>query len=333
MQVIIPAGYDPKFPVTRKPQAFLELAGNQLFSTILEKLEGHEVIVVTPFPKEFKKYDVQVLKDEFTGSASALRAIERIVEETFIVHYSDIFTPFRIEPLIQFHERMKPLVTMAITSAHNPWRYSVASTDPTGRVVRFLHDPRPDLVFSNTVSAGMMVMDRKVFDKIPYKMDMQELITYLVQRKMPVYGYEFKTFWYHIGSVPEYVEANKDYLKRRMEMTQRGVTGVNIYPPVSLRNVHGDAAFVGPYVSAYDVHIGKGAKLKNSVVYPGAKIGDGANVSDTIIGPNARIGRNAVVTESLIGEGSRVGKTVKVGRSVIGIEKEIMGKVFEMELL
>ncbi len=333
MQVVIPAGYDPSFPVTKKPQTFLELAGNQLFSSILEKLEGHDVIVVTPFPKEFKKYDVQVLKDDFTGSASALRAIERVVDDSFVVHYSDVFTPFKIEPLVSFHERVKPLVTMALTSTQSPWRYSVASTDPTGRVVRFLHNPRPDLVFSNTVSAGIMVMDRKVFDKIPYRMDMQELITYLVQRKMPVYGYEFKVFWYHIGSVPEYVAANRDFLNRRMEFTQENVSGVNIYPPVSLRDVRGDASFVGPYVSAYGVRLGKGVKLKNSVVYPGAVIGDGANVSDTVIGPEARVGKNAVVTESLIGEGSKVGDSVKVGRSVIGIEKEVMGKVFETELL
>jgi len=333
MQVVIPTGYNNEFPVTKKPQTFLNLAGKELFSNILKKLEGHEVIVVTPFPEYFKNYEVQVLKDEFTGSASALRAIERVVEGTFMVHYSDVFTPFRAEPLINFHERMKPLITMGLYSAKNPWRYSVASTDPTGLVVRFLHDPRPDLVFSNTVSTGMMVMEPEVFDKIPYKMDMQELINYLVQRKMPVYGYEFETFWYHLGSVPEYVEANQDYLRRRMEKTQKNVDGVNIFPPVNLEDVHGDTAFVGPYVSAKGVQIGTNSKIRNSIIYPGAEIGKHANISDSVIGPDAKLKDGAVVTESLIGEGSLVGPDVKVGRSIIGIEKEVMSKVFEMKLI
>jgi NDP-sugar pyrophosphorylase family protein len=333
MQVVIPAGYNKQFPVMRKPQAFLEVAGNQIFESVLEKLKGHEILVVTPFPDEFKKYDVQVLEDEFSGSASALRAVDKLVEDDFAVHYSDVFTPARLEPLINFHERMHPYMTMGLSRTQNPWRYGVASTDPSGRVVRFLHEPRPDLVFSNTVSSGIMVLNRKVYDKIPYKMEMPELVTYLVQRKMPVYGYEFKTFWYHIGSVAEYVEANRDYLQRRMEMTQDNVRGVNIYPPVSLRDVKGDASFVGPHVSAYDVELGNGAKVKNSVIYPGSVIGDNANISETIIGPNVKIGDNAVVTESLIGEDSVVADDVKVGRSIIGIEREIMGKVFEMELL
>ncbi|MBR9680611.1 MAG: NDP-sugar synthase [Candidatus Altiarchaeota archaeon] len=333
MQVVIPAGYNSEFPVTKKPQTFLNVAGKELFSSILSKLKGHEVIVVTPFPEHFKKYDVQVLKDDFSGSASALRAIERVVDGTFIVHYSDIFTPFRVEPLINFHERMKPLITLGLHQATNPWRYSVASTDPTGMVVRFLHDPRPDLVFSNTVSAGIMVMELEVFDKIPYKMDMQELINYLVQRKMPVYGYEFEAFWYHLGTVSEYVEANQDYLKRRMEMTQKNVSGVNIFPPVSLENVKGDVSFVGPNVSAKDVKLGSGSKIRNTVIYPGAKIGKNVNISDSIIGPGVKLDNDSVITESLIGEGSHVGPNVKVGRCVIGIEKEVMSKVFEMKLI
>ncbi|MBR9689425.1 MAG: NDP-sugar synthase [Candidatus Altiarchaeota archaeon] len=333
MQIVIPVGYNKDFPVTKRPQTFLSIAGKEVFSSILEKLKDHEVIVITPFPKEFKKYEVQVLKDEFTGSASALRAMERVMDGTFMVHYSDIFTPLRVDPLINFHERTKPLITLGLHSAKNPWRYSVVSTDPTGMVVRFLHDPRPDLVFSNTVSTGMMVMEPEVFDKIPYKMDMQELINYLVQRKMPVYGYEFGAFWYHLGSVPEYVEANRDYLKRRMEMTHENVTGINIYPPVSLDGVSGDAAFVGPYVSARDVHIGKGSKILNTTIYPGTVIGENVNISDSILGPNVKIEDNAVVTESLVGEKSHVGPNVKVGRSVVGVEREIMSKIFETKLI
>lgn len=333
MHVVIPVGYNKEFPVTKKPQTFLELAGKQVFSTILEKLKDHEVIVVTPFPKYFKNYDVQVLKDEFDGSAASLRAIEKLIEGPFVVHFSDIFTPFRIEPLIEFHEQHKPMMTLATYSCGKPSRYGVLSTDPAGKVVRFLHNPRPDLVFSNLVSTGIMVLEPEVFDKIPYKMDMPELVNYLVQRKMPVYGFEFKTFWYHLGSVPEYVEANQDYLKRRMEMTQEDVKSVNIYPPVSLSSIRGNSSFVGPYVSAYDARVGKGSKIRNSVVYPGAVVGDDVNVSDSVIGPKARIASGAIVTESLLGEGSRVGPNVKVGRSIIGIDKEVMENVFELSLL
>ena len=333
MHVVIPVGYNKEFPVTKKPQTFLELAGKQVFSTILDKLKDHEVIVVTPFPKYFKNYDVQVLKDESDGSAASLRAIEKLVDGPFAVHFSDIFTPFRIEPLMETHQQHESLMTLAVNSCSKPSRYGVLSMDPLGKVVRFLNNPRPDLVFSNLVSAGIMILEQEVFDKIPYKMDMPELVNYLVQRKMNVYGHEFKTFWYHIGSASEYVEANQDYLKRRMEMTQEDVTSVNIYPPVSLSNIKGNSSFVGPYVSAYDVKVGKGSKIRNSVVYPGAVIGDNVNVSESVIGPKVRIGKNAIVTESLLGEGSKVGPNVKVGKSDVGIDKEVRENIFELKLL
>ena len=119
-------------------------------------------------------------------------------------------------------------------------------------MVRFLNRPRPDLVFSNKVDAGVYVLEPDIFDKIPHRMSMHELITYLLHRGDPVYAYESKAFWYHIGSVQEYVEANRDYLQRRMELNQEEVSGINVYPPVNLINVHAELAFIGPNVSARD---------------------------------------------------------------------------------
>jgi len=329
MQIILPVGYNKEFPVMKKPQAFLPLANREIFQMTLNKLKNYEVIVVTPFPKYFKHYEVQVVKDEEGGSAAALKAAEKIINTTFLVHFTDIFTPFRVEPLLNFHNQVKPVATMLITQSTSPWRYSTVSTDPIGRVVRYLYRPRPDLVFSNKVDAGIYVFEPYILDKIPHKMQTHELITYLLHRGDPVYAYESKAFWYHIGSVSEYVEANRDYLQRRMELTQEDVSGVNAYPPVSLINVHARLAMVGPYVSARDCELGRNVKVTNSIILEGAQIGDNVTISDSVIGPNCIIEDNAVITESLIGEGSRVGKNAKVGRSVVGIEKEVMENVFE----
>ena len=121
MQVVIPVGYRKNFPVTRHPQAFLKVASNQLFESIIDKLRGHEIIVVSPFPKKyFKDYEVQVVEDEGSGSASSLKAVEKIIDDTFVMHYSDIFTPFRIEPLIEFHKQKGGTIFAAV--AVDAWR-------------------------------------------------------------------------------------------------------------------------------------------------------------------------------------------------------------------
>jgi len=333
MQVVLPVGYNREFPVMKRPQTFLPLANREIFPMTLEKLKEQEVIVVTPFVKEFRHYEVQVIRDKEGGSAAALKALEKIAEDAFVVHFSDIFTPFRVEPVFNFHKQVKPMATMVITQSTTPWRYGTVSTDPVGRVVRYLYQPRPDLVFSNKVDAGIYVFNPEIFDRIPHKMNMQELITYMLHRGDPVYAYESRAFWYHIGSVSEYVEANRDYLQRRMELRQEDVSGVNAYPPVSLINVQAEVAMIGPYVSAKDCELGKNVKITNSIILPGARIGDNVTISDSVIGPNTVIEKNAVITESLIGEGSVVGEKAKVGRSVVGIEKEVMENIFEAQLL
>ncbi len=333
MQIIVPVGYREDFPVLKKPQTFLKLASRELFSSLLEKMKNHEVIVVTPFPKLFKDYEVQVVRDEGSGSASSLKAVEKIVEGSFVVHYSDIFTPFRVEPLIKFHQEKGATISIGLTQSPTPWYHGVVSTDPDGRVVRYLYKPRPDLIFSNRVSSGIFVMEPEVFDKIPYKMRMNELISYFVHMKAPVYGYEFRPFWYHIGGVAQYVDANNDFLRRRMELTQKNVEGVNIYPPVYLNGIKGKLGFIGPSVSAEEVKLGRNVKIVNSVILPGVRISDNVRISDSVIGPKAVLEKNSVVTESLVGEGSRAGEGAKIGRSVIGIKKEVMENVFEIKLI
>ncbi|HDR53794.1 MAG TPA: NDP-sugar synthase [archaeon] len=333
MQIVIPVGFRENFPVTKTPQTFLNLTSRELFSSILEKLRGHELIVVTPFPKLFKKYEVQVVKDEGSGSASCLKAVEKIITGPFILHYSDIFTPFKPEPLMKFHEEKGAMISAALTITPSPWRYGVISTDPNGRVVRFLYKPRPDLIFSNKVASGIFAMDPEVFDKIPYKMRMHELVSYFVHMDASVYGYEFKPFWYSLSSTEEYVDANNDFLNRRMELTQENVSGVNVFPPAHLRDIKAKTAILGPHVTANDVKMGRNVKIVNSVILEGVRLHDDVNISDSVIGPKVVIEKGAVVTDSLIGQGSRVGPGAKVGKSTVGVDKEVMENVFEMTLI
>ncbi|MBR9679437.1 MAG: NDP-sugar synthase [Candidatus Altiarchaeota archaeon] len=332
LQVVIPVGYRENFPITKKPQTFLPLLNREMFSQILSKLSDHEVIVVTPFTKEFKKYDVQVIKDEGTGSASSLKSVEKILDGPFVVHFSDVYTPFKPDALFEFHQEKQPLVSLAVYPSNQPSRYGVVSKGPDGQVAKFLFRPRTDLVFSNLVSAGIYVFDPEVFDKIPYKMNVHELMFYLVQKRSPVFAKEFKGVWYQLGSRESYVEANSNFLQRRMDMRQEGVKGVNSFPPVNLVDIKAKLAMIGPNVSANNVKMGEHITITDSVILPGAKIGNNVKISDSIIGPKVKIGNNVAITESLVGEGSRIGDNVKIGKSVIGLEREIMENVFEVEL-
>ncbi len=333
MQVVIPAGYNEMLPIMKKPPTFLLLANRELFSQILSKLSNHEVIVVTPEPKYFKHYEVQVIKDDFSGAAGAIKAAEKVIEDTFAVHFSDIWSSFRIEPLLKFHRERKAVLTMALANTPFPWKYGIVSTDPTGFVTRYLFAPKKELVFSNKVDAGIYVLEPELFDYIPYKLSMNEFLSYLVNKNARVYGYLMQGVWYHIGSKEEYVYANEDFLKRIMEVRQENVTGVNAFPPVNLVNVKAKLAMLGPSVSASDVTLGENVKVVNSVIFPGAEIGDNTIITNSVIGPNVRIENNVAISESLIGEGSRVYENAKLGNCIIGIEKDVAESAYELVLL
>ncbi len=54
-------------------------------------------------------------------------------------------------------------------------------------------------------------------------------------------------------------------------------------------------------------------KVKNSVLFTGAKVAEGAQVIDSVLMPGAEVAEGAVVTRTLVADGVKIGKNAVVG--------------------
>ena len=118
------------------------------------------------------------------------------------------------------------MVTIVLKRVENPLEFGVVVVNEQGRIQRFLEKPTWGQVFSDTVNTGIYVLEPEVFDHIPAdtKYDFsQELFPKLFEMGAPLYGYVADGYWQDIGSLPQYLAANRDLLDGKVKAQLPGI--------------------------------------------------------------------------------------------------------------
>ena len=259
-------------PLTsNQPKPMVSLCGKPCMEYIVELLKTHgidETVVTLMFlPKVIRDYfgDGSTLgvrmqysvEQSPAGTAGSVKLAEdELRDDTCIVISGDALTDIDLQDAVRFHKQRGALVTIVLKRVENPLEFGVVVVDEEGRIERFLEKPTWGQVFSDTVNTGIYILEPEVFDHIPAdtKYDFsQELFPKLFEMGAPLYGYVAEGYWQDIGSLPQYLAANRDLLDGKVKAQLPGIElqnriflgdGVNLD---SLENMRGPA-FVGNYV-------------------------------------------------------------------------------------
>ena len=332
-------------PLTsNQPKPMVSLCGKPCMEYIVELLKRHgidETVVTLMFlPKVIRDYfgdgsslGVRMqysVEQSPAGTAGSVKLAEdELKDDTFIVISGDALTDFDLGEIVAFHKQRGALVTIALKRVENPLEFGVVVVDDDGRIERFLEKPTWGQVFSDTVNTGIYVLEPEVFDYIPADAQYdfsQELFPKLFDMGAPLYGYVAEGYWQDIGSLPQYLSANRDLLDGKVEAALPGIElqnrvfigdGVNVD---SLENMQGPA-FIGNYVKVDPTSsIGAYSVLGSNVV-----VKEHAETRNSVIGANTYVGASAKVLGAIIGRncdlkaGSSFSEGVSVGdECVIG---------------
>ncbi len=160
------------------------------------------------------------------GTAGSIRLAKDLLDETFLVISGDALTDFDLTKVINFHKEREAMVTIALTSVENPLEFGVVIVDDQGRIQRFLEKPGWGQVFSDTVNTGIYVLEPEIFDHIPEGQPYDfshDLFPKLFEMKKPLYGMVCEGYWQDVGSLEQYVAANRDALDGKIKLTPPGV--------------------------------------------------------------------------------------------------------------
>ena len=196
-------------------------------------------------------------------------------------------------------------------------RFGIMTADETGRIVKFAEKPKqPE---SDLASMGIYIFSKDVLKKALIEDSTDEssdhdfgknIIPKLLAEGKRLFCYEFSGFWMDVGTIPSFHETSMDLLEAepKFDLDDEDFpifSNENLSPPhyigpdaVIRESIVGNGSQIfGEVIHSVisvDSTIGKGARVKDSVLLPGATVEDGATVTRAILGENSVIRAGAV---------------------------------------
>ena len=175
------------------------------------------------------------VEDTPLGTGGAVRNALPLLDERTIVLNGDVLTDVDLAAVVARHEAEGASATILLTPVPNPAAYGLVETDPDGRVRRFLEKPRPEQITTNTINAGIYVLETRVLDLMPegvnYSIE-RGFFPALLARGDRVLGPVHRGYWIDIGTPDKYLQVHRDILNRRFPVRPgRGAPRRGLRPP------------------------------------------------------------------------------------------------------
>ena len=261
------------------------------------------------------------------GTAGGVRNALDLVGGLVVVCNGDVLTDADLSAMLRFHAERGSSATIDLFPVPDPSAYGLVETGPAGRVRRFIEKPDPSEVTTNTINAGIYLLDRALLSRIPEGRPSsieREFFPGLLADGVPFYGWVGRQYWLDIGSPAKYRQAQQDLMAGRVETEacqrldegRRAIAGdVTIAPTAAVAGpcVIGSGSRLGPgcrvgpgSVLGAGCVVGRGAIVRGAVLWSGVSVGDDAILDDCIVGADARLGAGARVGPGAVIEADRV---------------------------
>ncbi|MFZ5787665.1 MAG: sugar phosphate nucleotidyltransferase, partial [Acidobacteriota bacterium] len=278
-------------------------------------------------------------RDRGTAGAAA-NSVAASGARTALVVSADVLCSFDLRALVATHRARHARASIAVTRVANPLQFGILVLDRHGRVRRFLEKPTWGEVFSDSVNAGVFVLERSVLAQalgegpIDFAADLFPL---LLADGVPLHGIEAEGYWRDVGDPESYLAAHTDFFRGVLPIEPPGRpsetatamiwqgAGVVVETGAELRGriVLGDGCRIGPGARLEDVVLGDGtsvaagADLRQAVAWRAVRVGDHARVEGAVLCERVEIGpRTVIEAGAIVGDGTRLGREVRVKEGV-----------------
>jgi mannose-1-phosphate guanylyltransferase len=254
------------------------------------------------------------------GTAGAYRHATKLISETTVVLNGDVLTDIDLNEVISFHRERQATATIVLTPVANPTAYGLVETDAESRVRRFLEKPKPEEVTSNTINAGIYILEPRVLDFIPEGepfMFEYGVFPQLLERNEPFYAYTWPGYWRDIGTSASYLQANMDVIAGRVKLLD------------TASNARGEkfdvtAEIDSPSIVDPTCTVKAGAQIINSVISRNCFIEERARIENSVVRGGSRVGAGAALQGAVLGKSCHIGRAVTVGKGTALGDKSVV---------
>lgn len=190
-----------------------------LFESLKEFGIRHVVLVIDNNGAELKEHvgdgsqwgiRATVVNDAGSnGTAAALKLVEPLIDQTFLLLYSDVLARINLNDLVEHHKASDSVGTVALTYKRSIEEYGVARMEGS-KIVEFSEKPGKDSPHG-LVNAGIYLFEPEVFS---YMKDTDSLETQVLPplaEQGELSGYPFQGKWYDIATQNGRSKAENDW--------------------------------------------------------------------------------------------------------------------------
>ena len=148
------------------------------------------------------------------GTAGPLAMVEGL-DSTFLVTNGDVLTNLDFNALMDFHDRLDAVATIAMHKRSVHIDLGVIECNGSHEIVNYIEKP----TLQYTVSMGIYIFEPKVVEYIPRGsyMDFPDLVLRLLENGEKVVGFPFDGYWQDLGRRDDYERATADFESMREE--------------------------------------------------------------------------------------------------------------------
>ncbi|MDH3998160.1 MAG: sugar phosphate nucleotidyltransferase, partial [Desulfuromonadales bacterium] len=336
--VIMAGGFGTRIhPLTiNMPKPMIPLINRPIMEHIVALLKKHGIteLVLLLFhqPEVIKKYFgdgsefgvriTYVTPLEDFGTAGAVKAAARHLDERFMIISGDLLTDFDLSKALEFHNDKAAMATITLTSVTDPLQFGVVITDKEGRINKFLEKPGWGEVFSDTINTGIYVLEPEVLDLIPEGQNRdwsKDVFPKMLEQGDALFGCNLEGYWADIGNPEAYLEACSDICHGKVAVTiaepaRKSDERIHISPDAE---IDADTELSGMVVLGDNTRINGSARLSNCVVGRNCRIEAGVVMEDAILWDNVYVKADAKISGANLGHRVRLGQKVIIERGVV----------------
>ena len=158
---------------------------------------------------------VYSLEKKLRGTAGALSGFREHLDETFLVHYGDVYSELDITSMLGFHCKSGAVGTLAVHPTDRPEDSDVVTVGPHSRISAVHHKPGNDR-YGLIGNAGCYILEPAVLDYIPHEdreIDfVQDVFPRMLACGEALYAYSVTEFLQDMGTAARY-----ENLRQRLE--------------------------------------------------------------------------------------------------------------------
>ncbi len=216
------------------PKPMMPIAGKPLLAHLIELCANHGITEIWLTVNHLKESIINHFGDGSTfgvsiyyyeevqplGTVGGVKALEKELQEDFLVLYGDVMVNMDLHRLYAFHQQKNSEATLVVHPNDHPHDSDLLALADDGRVTAFYPKPHPEgFRYRNVVNAATYIFRPAIFAHLQagVKADFGADVFPAIVNKMTIYGYNTPEYLKDMGTPGRLQKVEADLLSGKIE--------------------------------------------------------------------------------------------------------------------